>query len=276
MNVREYNKRVRELESMFDDISFKRETRNLMTDLHVRHHVGKWVVLADKDRSNPEVLREFDDENGLYEWMFQEYKNRYFSIVSRMDFFIELRQKWISDLLSQYSTNDIIKDYISRSGVFSFERIKNTYGLREVLFAQYFCYDLHLTPANILRDLFVWFQNDGRNQINQFEIAIIQLMSGDLKDFFISFIVLNSYIVMRNVRKTKKEFYFDIDIIKVMNTFNERLQSIREAYKDSVVVQLSETTSVDFWTELDDFDNFNIKYRHYSLLKCENPNSLFV
>lgn len=292
MNYNEYKAKISELNSLFCVPRYERVIGNLLGDLSYSYYAekkslwkvlaargraekkGSWKVFASRDRANPIEIKSFSTEDELYDWLYDEYSKRYFGKIYCMDFFIDLRQEWMLELLSRDSNPNVIKDFISCSNSFSYENLMKSDDARERVFAEVFSFDTYHMPYYILRALYNWIKCDESNRIKQFELAVLQSLSGDSRDFYIGFTVIETYLCDRNISKKHNEYYFDIDIVKVVDTFKKKYQELREEMVDSVV-KLSETYSVDIWESIEKDEKRNSKMYNFSLLNCDNPMDLF-
>ena len=64
--------------------------------------------------------------------------------------------------------------------------------------------------------------------MKDFEDALIDLLCGDNREFFLGYMAVRSHVTARNAAKKYNKYYFDIDIEKVVNCLKTNLQAKKE------------------------------------------------
>lgn len=274
MTCNEYKAKVNELESLFDNPEFKQSVSCLLAGLRVSNSSGTWCVYEDRDRNSPAMIP-FDNEDACYDWLFDRYILDYTTAVSRMDFFIELKIDWFCKILSQNNNKEGLKHYILRDGPFDYNQIKKNCNTKELLFIEDFSYESYPLQTNLDRILFECVKKIGNEYPGYFEDALIDLLCGDNREFFLGYMAVSSHVTARNAAKKYNKYYFDIDIEKVVNCLKTNLQAKKEQGVENIEINLTDTYSIDMWATIEKFDGYDIKYSNYSLLNCEDPKSLY-
>lgn len=272
MDYRTYELKKKRIYFAFDDPDTRSYLGNVMTGIDGGCNLvtGKWEIFEERDRNNPAKVCEFFNESQFYDWMYNMYYFRATSEITRMRWFVNAQKQWIHELLSTDNDEDKLIHYFRCDGKYSYEQFEKTLKLKELLFAEVFSYEKYRSLSPLVKVFIDWVQyND--EFIDKFEATLIQLFSGDCRDFFIGYEVFSSYLTSEIHRKKRGDYYFHINVEKIKMSFSDAVNRIRENYGDIVEVQMTTSYSIDLWNSIAIKEQSHLKYCGFSLIGENDP-----